>query len=147
MAQYIVSIDAGNGSTNAVRAKGRSYDGVSFPSVRAAATGDSLGLSSQFELQYDYIDWGDNRFLVGDDVFISRRAVERHQGTFRYGDEFHLFLLAVALGKLLPKGGSIDLTLFAPPGLFFDAKHTIEKRMKAIQRRIAIIALRTSCVH
>lgn len=136
---YIVSIDAGNGFTNAVRSKGKSTDSIGFPSVRAIVTGDSLGLGSQFELDIDYVKWGGFRYAVGDNVFLSGKAVERHQGAFRYGDEFWLFLVATALGKLLPKkGGTVDLTVFAPPSLYFDAKHAIEERMKQHDSQIAI---------
>lgn len=139
MTDYIVAVDAGNGFTNAVRAKGKSYDSVGFPSVRASVTGDSLGLGEQFEMSVDYVQWGSFRYAVGDDVFSSRRAVERHQGAFRYGDEFWLFLVSVALGKLLPKkGGSVDLTVFAPPSMFFDAQHSINERMKTIKNTMTV---------
>lgn len=139
MSDYIVAVDAGNGFTNAVRAKGKSYDSIGFPSVRAAVTGDSLGLGEQFEMSIDYVQWGSFRYSLGDDVFMSRKAVERHQGAFRYGDEFWLFLVSVALGKLLPKkGGSVDLTVFAPPALFFDAKEGIEYRLKQTKNIITV---------
>lgn len=139
MSNFIVAVDAGNGFTNAVRAKGRSYESIGFPSVRASVTGDSLGLGEKFEMSVDYVEWGGFRYVVGDDVFISRKAVERHQGAFRYGDEFWLFLVATALGKLLPKkGGKVDLTVFAPPSMFFDAQHGIAERMKEIHNQIAI---------
>jgi hypothetical protein len=39
---------------------------------------------------------------------------------------------------LYQKGGAVDLTLFAPPGLFFDAKENIEKRFKHHNNRVAI---------
>lgn len=129
MADHIVSVDAGNGGVNAVRANTSSYKKIYFPSVRAAATGDSLGLGSQFELEYEYVDWGSHRYVVGDDVIrISRRGIERHQGAFRYGDEFHQFLVAVAIAQLGVKKGTVDLTLFAPPGLYAEAKTLIEER-------------------
>src|SRR5687767_767272 len=111
MVDHIVSIDAGNGGTTGLLAEKKGYKSVRFPSVRAVTSGESLGLGAGFEMEYDFVEWGGHKYLVGDDVFISRRAVERHQGAFRYGDEFHLFLIAVALGKLAPKGGSVDLTL------------------------------------
>lgn len=138
MSKHTIAIDAGNGGTNVVIAQKRGHKAIYFPSVRAVTSGESLGLGSQFEMDYEYVDWGGHRYLVGDDVFISRNAVERHQGAFRYGDEFHLFLIAVALGKIAPKGGKIDLTLFAPPGLFFDAKQAIEQRFKEHKNSIAI---------
>jgi len=133
-----ISVDAGNGMTNAVMAQKRGYKSIAFPSVRASTSGDSLGLGEQFEMNYEYVEWGGHKYLVGDDVFISRKAVERHQGAFRYGDEFWLFLIAYSLGKLVPKGGEIDLTVFAPPGMYYDAKNAIENRMKEIKHRVAI---------
>ena len=128
MSNYVISVDPGNGMTNAVRAMKRGHKSIAFPSVRAAATGDSLGLGSQFEMDYEFIDWGGHRYIVGDDVSISRRAIERHQGAFRYGDEFWLFLVATAIAKLGIKKGNVDLTVFAPPGMFFDARRAIEER-------------------
>jgi hypothetical protein len=129
MVDHIVSIDAGNGGTNGVLARATGYKSVYFPSVRAVATGDSLGLGSQFEIQYEYVDWGQHRYVVGDDVVhVSRRGIERHQGAFRYGDEFHEFLVTVALARLGVSSGTVDLTLFAPPGMYANAKEAIEQR-------------------
>jgi hypothetical protein len=135
---HIVSIDAGNGGTNAVLATEEGYKSVYFPSVRAVTTADSLGLGEGFELSYEWVEWGKNKYLVGDDVFISRRGIERHTGANRYGNELHLFLIATALGKLLPEGGSVDLTLFAPPSMYVDAKATIEKRISELGNKLAI---------
>ena len=57
MVNYIVSADAGNGGTNVVVAKEKGkYKSYYAPSVRAMATGDSLGLGSQFEMEYEYVD-------------------------------------------------------------------------------------------
>lgn len=130
MSECITSVDAGNGGTNAVLAQpGKGHKSVYFPSVRAAATGDSLGLGKDMELQYTYADWGGFRYIVGDDVLrVTRRHLERHHGEFRYGDEFHQFLVAYALAQLGVKEGTVDLTLFAPPGVYVEAK----KRMQAL---------------
>jgi hypothetical protein len=138
MVDYIVSIDAGNGGTNAVMAQKKGHKSVYFPSVRAVTTGDSLGLGTGFEMDYEWVEWGKHKYLIGDDVFISRRAQERHTGANRYGNEFHLFLIACALGKLAPKGGTVDLTLFAPPAMYFDAKAMIEKRFEEFGNKLAI---------
>jgi Actin like proteins N terminal domain len=130
MADHIVSADAGNGGTNVIIAKpGGGYRRFYEPSVRAVATGESLGIGSQFEMQYDYVDWYGSRYITGDDVIrITRRGLERHVGANRYGDEFHQFLVANALAKLGVKSGTIDLTLFAPPGLFASVKAEVEQR-------------------
>ena len=138
MVDHIVSVDAGNGGTNGVLAKGKGYQKVYFPSVRAAASGDSLGLA-QFEMDYEYVDWGEHRYVVGDDVGrVSRRGVERHQGAFRYGDEFHEFLVTVAVGRLGITEGTVDLTLFAPPGMYANAKSSIEERFKRNEGKTSI---------
>ena len=122
---YTASVDSGNGGTNAVLAKaGGGYKTHYEPSVRAVATGDSLGLSN--ELQYTYVDWYGQRYVTGDDVIrVTRRGLERHMGANRYGDEFVRFLTAVALAKMGVKEGEIDLTLFAPPGLYKEARGQI----------------------
>jgi hypothetical protein len=108
---------------------GGGYKRFYEPSVRAVATGESLGLGSQFEMQYDYVDWYGSRYITGDDVIrVTRRGLERHIGANRYGDEFHQFLVANALAKLGVKSGTVDLTLFAPPGLFSSVKAEMEQR-------------------
>jgi hypothetical protein len=76
--------------------------------------------------------------LIGDDVFISRRQVERPTGAFRYGNEFYMFLIACALGKLAPKGGTVELTLFAPPKMYFEAKQNMEKRFAEYHNKLVI---------
>ena len=125
----IAAVDAGNGGVNAVlhRTRGKPLQHYE-PSVRAAATGDSLGLGEGFELQYTYVDWNGNRYVTGDDVTrITKRALERHIGKDRYGNEFHQFLVANALAKLGVKEGQVDLTLFAPPGMFVAARETMRQ--------------------
>jgi hypothetical protein len=119
----IVSADAGNGGVKAVLSTSKGFKTFYEPSVRAAATGDTLGLGKVWEMSYDYVDWGGYRYVTGDDVTrVTRRGIERHMGAARYGNEFHQFLVAVALAKLGIKEGSVDLTLFAPPGLYNDMK-------------------------
>lgn len=130
MSDHIASVDAGNAGTNAVLAKpGGGYKSYYEPSVRAAATGGSLGLGKNWELQYDYVDWYGHRYVTGDDVIrVTRRHLERHMGINRYGNEFHQFLVAVALAKLGIASGTVDLTLFAPPGMYLEAKATMQER-------------------
>jgi hypothetical protein len=130
MSDYICSVDPGNGFTNGVMAKSKGgYKSVTFPSVRAAATGDSLGLGADLELDYEFVDWNGHRYVIGDDVIrVTRRSLERHMGTNRYGNEFHQFLVAVALAKLGIQQGTVNLTLFAPPGMYLDAKTMIQER-------------------
>lgn len=126
MADHVISADAGNGGTNVVLAKtGGGYSRYYEPSVRAMATGGSLGLS-QFEMDYSYVDWYGSRYVTGDDVLrVTRRGLERHMGVGRYGEEFHRFLVAVGIAKLGVKSGKVDLTVFAPPGLFREVKDSI----------------------
>jgi len=122
---YIVSCDGGNGGVNAVLAKANGgYKSHYEPSVRAVATGQTLGIAG--ELEYEYVDWYSNRYVTGDDVIrVTRRGLERHMGANRYGEEFHRFLVAVACAKLGIKEGTVNISLFAPPGLFNDVKQEI----------------------
>lgn len=145
--KYIASVDAGNGGIKAVlvtkgntgSAKSGGYKSHYEPSVRAMATGDSLGLGKQWELGYDYADWYGHRYVTGDDVLkISRRGLERHMGSNRYGNEFHQFLVALALAKLGVKEGDIDLTLFAPPGLYNELRGQIQKRFLEDKGKVSI---------
>jgi Actin like proteins N terminal domain len=130
MADHVISVDAGNGGTNAVLSKKSGYSSVYFPSVRAAATGDSLGLGADLELQYEWVDWNGHRYIVGDDVVrVTRRNLERHMGLNRYANEMQQFLIAVAIGKLGVTKGTVDLTLFAPPGAYNQLKPDIIKRL------------------
>lgn len=129
MSDYIASVDAGNGGTNAVLAQPKGYKSFYEPSVRATATGDTLGLGKGWELEYDYVDWDGHRYVTGDDVIrITRRQLERHIGANRYGNEFHQMLVAHALARLGVKSGTVDLTLFTPPGLFNDLKIFVKER-------------------
>ena len=118
MADFLASVDAGNGGTNAVLVKGKSKPRCYYePSVRAVATGDSLGLGKDLEIQYDYVDWYGHRYVTGDDVIrVTRRNLEHHLGTNRYGNEFHQFLVATALAKLGYRG-TVDLTVL-PHGVY-----------------------------
>ena len=132
MSDHVASLDAGNGGVKAALAKpSGGYKSHYEPSVRAAASGDTLGLGQGVigELDYDYADWNGHRYVTGDDVLrVTRRALERHMGSNRYGNEFHQFLVALALAKLGVKDGDVDLTLFAPPGLFNETKPEIQRR-------------------
>jgi hypothetical protein len=137
--EYIVSVDAGNGMTDAVVQKSKGYGYTRFPSVRATATGDSLGLGRQFEQSYNHVDWAGHRYLFGDEAIQGmRRGIERHQGANRYGNEFHKFLVACAVAQLGIVEGEIDLTLFAPPGMYNTAKPTMEKYFMEGSGNVAI---------
>jgi len=131
LTDYIASVDAGNGGVNAViAAKNKSgYKAYYEPSVRAAATGDSLGLGPDWEMEYTYVDWNGHRYITGDSVTkVTKRGLERHIGSNRYGNEFHQMLVAKALAELGVKSGEVDLTLFAPPGLFVEARSAMIER-------------------
>ena len=146
MSNYTISVDPGNGGVNAVMARAKGgYKSVYFPSVRAAATGDSLGLGKQLELDYLYVDWYGHRYVIGDDVIrVTRRHMERHSGPNRYGNELHQFLIAVAVAQLGVKKGTVDLTLFAPPGMYGDVKAVMLERInKSRQVEICLKGDRT----
>src|SRR5574337_1846320 len=76
MTDQIASVDAGNGGTNAVLARPNGNHKTYYePSVRAAASGDSLGLGKEWEMDYDYVDWNGHRYVTGDDVIrVTRRG-------------------------------------------------------------------------
>lgn len=119
----IAAVDGGNGGANGVMGNKMVY----IPSVRAAATGDTLDIGSGIgQMDYKFVDWGGFRYLYGDDVNrVSKRALERHIGAERYGNEFHQWLVAVTLGELGVTSGEVDLTLFAPPGLYNKVKDRV----------------------
>lgn len=128
---HVVAVDAGNGGVNALlhRSRGKPVQHYE-PSIRAAATGASLGVG-EFEMDYSYVDWNGARYVTGDDALkVARRNITRHLGRFRYGDEFHRFLVAVAIARLGIKSGDVNLTLFAPPGVFADVRDRIKEGFK-----------------
>ncbi|MCB9454217.1 MAG: ParM/StbA family protein [Anaerolineaceae bacterium] len=138
MPHYTASVDAGNGGTNAVLATGKTYKRVYFPSVRAVATGDTLGLGSQWEHQFEYVDWNGHRYAVGDSVLTIRRAIEHHTGANRYGNEFHQFLVAKALADLGIKSGEVDLTVFCPPGMYAELNKGITTNFTQQEGKVTI---------
>lgn len=133
-------IDSGNGGTNAILIN---QDGTGMkqhyePSVRAVVTGDTLGMGKN-EMQYTYIDWNGYRYVSGDDVIrVTRRNIERHMGVARYGNEFHQFLVATSLAKLGVADGEVDLTLFAPPGMYKEARQTIKNSFEGEGKEVEI---------
>ncbi len=115
-----VSVDSGNGYTNAASGKLRGkVKKTAFPSVRADAPERTLGLGSDREVEYEVVKWFGHRYTYGGDtVRFSANAIERHHGVERYGDEFHAMMVALAMARMkIPNGDNIDLTLFMPPGL------------------------------
>jgi hypothetical protein len=136
MADYLASVDAGNGATNTYlmdMQSGKIKSGF-VPSVRSSGTKDTLGLANELDRQY--VDWYGQTYFVGDEA--SHKAQERHMGRGRYGEEFYRFMTAVSLAKLGVKSGSVDLTVFAPPGVFMDVKDTIVENFQAAPVRIAL---------
>lgn len=135
----IAAVDAGNGGVNAVIHTGKGKTRQYYePSVRAAASGDTLGLGD-LELNYMYVDWNGHRYVTGDDVTrVTRRAIEHHIGSQRYGNEFQQFLVANALARLGVSSGAVDLTLFAPPGLYNDVQQQIVEAFQSGPVEIAL---------
>lgn len=135
----LASIDPGNGGTKGVRA---SVNGVPtfdyFPSVRARSMAIELENAGIKQLKYETYDWQGQRYVVGNDVVnVTDRGLERHQGYYRYGNEFHMFLTAVSLARLGVPNGEIILTLFAPPGYYNDARKNIKKAFEGQTLRLA----------
>lgn len=133
MADFLASVDAGSGGVNAVILTGRKRTTFYMPSCRAPVTGETLG-SDVDEIAYQYADWYGNRYVFGDDTLkITRSRIEHHIGANRYGNEFHQFLIAVALAKMGVKSGTVDLTVFAPPGIYRQARgHLLKLKGKTV---------------
>lgn len=129
MDHNILSVDSGNGFTNALfSTKPGKYKTVSFPSVRAAASGDSLGLGVDLEMQYTTVGWEGSRYIVGDDVVtVSKRGLNRLQGIDRYPSEFTSFLTAYAAAQMGVKDGEHELVTYCPPGIYTAQKDKIRE--------------------
>jgi hypothetical protein len=135
-----VSVDSGNGYTNAVAAKLRGrIKKTSFPSVRADAPTRTLDLGAGREVQYELVKWMGHIYTYGaDTVRLSAGAIERHHGQERYGDEFHGMLVAIAMARMGIKSSSdVELTLFMPPGLCTSAHK--EHVRKSFAEGLAIV--------
>ncbi|MEM9955382.1 MAG: ParM/StbA family protein [Chloroflexota bacterium] len=121
MVKHIVSVDAGNGGVNAVKLNPKNNHYVSFPSIRNRVSGQTLDLddSGLSLLEYDWADFEGSRWTYGDDALMfNRSTMDSHRGAYRYGDEVHRFLVAVACSKLNVTSGVVDLVLFVPPGMY-----------------------------
>lgn len=128
MSDYItIAIDGGNGFVNGAQQMKRSPKTVSFPSTRARVTGITIG--SEHESKFDYYDWRGKRLVAGDDIRHSDNAPVPHWGEDdRYGNEQHLFYMAVACARLGVKRGKVNLTTFMPVNNYRKQKEiTIER--------------------
>jgi len=124
-----VSIDAGNGGVNAVLNAIMIY----FAAVRTRVTGDSLNMQGGMnQLSIPFVDWRGTRYTWGDHVLATHKpTMGRHLGENRYGNEFHQFLIAVALGQLdIASGVPIDLTVCIPPGYYNQGEPYMKKHLK-----------------
>jgi hypothetical protein len=140
MADYIACADAGNGGTNVAVVDKKNNLVVTYrPSIRAKASGESLGLGKGWELSYSSVVWAGHRYIVGDDILtVSRKGLERHMGDNRYANEFHQFLIALALADSGVASGSVDLTVCAPPGVFNKVKPLILERFAKFNNQATI---------
>lgn len=138
MADFLASVDAGSGGVNAVILTGKKRTVFYMPSCRAPVTGATLGDGVE-EIPYQYADWYGNRYVFGDETLkVTRNRIEHHIGANRYGNEFHQFLIAVALAKMGVKSGTVDLTVFAPPGVYKEARQHLLK----LKGEVVVIQLR-----
>ncbi len=121
----IASVDCGNGNTAAMLAG--SKKSISFPSIRARITSQTLGLGKGHELDFTSAIWRGDTYAVGDDaLLVNRQGIDRHMGVNRYGGEHHQFLTAYALARLGVKSGHVDLTLLCPPAMYNDLKKPMQ---------------------
>lgn len=131
MVDYIISVDAGNGGTNAVMAQsGGKYKSYYAPSYRASTDGQTLTMPGGIKvMEYEWIDWNGRKYVVGDTAMrLGSDDVETHRGDNRYGNEFHQMLVAHAVAQLGVKEGTVHLVLFCPPGIYETTKDLIKKR-------------------
>lgn len=130
MADYIISVDAGNGGTNAVMAMpGGKYKSYYAPSYRAVTDGQTLTMPGGIKvMQYEWIEWNGRKFVVGDTAMrLGSDTVETHRGDTRYGNEFQQMLVAHAVAQLGVKEGTVHLVLFCPPGIYEKTKDQMKK--------------------
>lgn len=126
------SVDCGNGGTNGVI---QNEDGKikSFyaPSYRATTDGKTLSMSGGMGvMKYDYIEWYGRKYVVGDTAMrLGSDDVETHRGDNRYGNEMQAMLIANALANLGVKDGEVDLTVFAPPGIYEQVKDFMKEQL------------------
>ena len=117
--RHTIVVDAGNGQTYAIKINPKHDAHVSIPSLRARVTGARLDYDGVQQMEFDYADYNGQRWVYGEDVLsVSRDAIDSHRGAFRYGDEFHKFMVSVACAELNVTTGIVDLILFVPPGLY-----------------------------
>jgi hypothetical protein len=118
---YIASVDAGHGETIVslyTVATGKRKT-LSFPSLRSAVTGQTMGIGRDQEHEVTWADWEGRRYSVGYDALLLKRSnLEVHHGKSRYGNELHRFLIARALTMAGVKSGMVALTVFVPPGMY-----------------------------
>ncbi len=120
----IACADTGNGNTSAMLAG--SKKSISFPSIRARMTSQTLGLGKGHEMELTTAEWRGDTYAVGDDaLLVNRQGIDRHMGQNRYGGEHHQFLTAYALSRLGVKSGHVDLTLLCPPAMYNDLKKSM----------------------
>lgn len=127
MTDYFASVDTGNGMTNVLvfDAQRGTFKSLHIPSVRSVASKTTLGLKGELDKQW--IDWYGMTYYAGEDCLIgTRTAIEKHMGAGRYGEEFSRFMAAVGIARAGVKSGAVDLTLFAPPGLYLEARRAIQ---------------------
>ena len=111
-----VSIDAGNGSTIGI------YEdhSIVFPSFSAPRRIVDMGRVTMDVTTYER---NGETFVFGDDVLRLQSETSSHRGASKYGSEFHMRQILVALTQLeLGTQPSIELLTYAPPALLEDAK-------------------------
>ncbi len=90
---------------------------IRFPSVRSQVSVGSLGIAAAGETTFDYWQWHDIKYTVGDTALEhARGTVMSVSGRSRYGGEAQLMMIAVGLHMIGVKDGdTVDLCVLAPP--------------------------------
>lgn len=116
-----VSIDAGNGSTIGIHDKHT----VVFPSFSAPRRIVNMDRISMDVTTYER---NGETFVFGDDVLRLQSEISSHRGASKYGSEFHIRQILVALTQLeLGTEPSIELLTYAPPALLQEAKDAFKE--------------------
>jgi hypothetical protein len=140
MPNHIVSADVGNGGSNFViskNGKSPSYPYLYYPSVRARSTARA---EWGIDIPYKQYAWGEDVYMAGDDVINFAKTLPQSQrGAKRYGNDFHQFMIAVAMANAeLPDGG-VDLVIYCPPSVYVADKDAIRSTFLGEEVSIHVI--------
>lgn len=120
--QQIRSVESGNGETLVLGGK----TPVSFPSIIAPMHANTLGMEG--EMNVEWFEYNGVRYIVGADVLKGARdQFNQHLGGNRYGDDVQIALIMRGLAMSGIRNGSVDIVVYAPPGMYWHARHKYKR--------------------